>query len=102
MLSLSCRRFQGGFARVYQVRRLGTHEVLAAKVICKSKMLKPKDRARVAKEIAIHKSVSGHRNILSFQGSFNSDEDICILSEICLKSVSFLPCLFLNFNFNNI
>uniref|UniRef100_H2Y8V6 Serine/threonine-protein kinase PLK n=1 Tax=Ciona savignyi TaxID=51511 RepID=H2Y8V6_CIOSA len=81
---------KGGFARVYEVEQQSFNEetigmVCAAKVIDKSRLSRPQQREKVEIEIKLLKAARGHPNVVSFHSSFENENVICILLELCNK-----------------
>nr|CAB3264952.1 serine/threonine-protein kinase PLK3 [Phallusia mammillata] len=83
---------KGGFARVYEVVQINQPECqrlqprsCAAKIIDKSRLVRPQQREKVEQEVELMQTVRGHRNIVSYYSSFEDESAICILLELCNK-----------------
>ena len=86
---------QGGFAKVYEVSEVDqdgnalTDKTYAAKVINKSRIARPQQREKVDIEVELMAELNGHPNVVNFIESFEDENCVCILLEICQKKVSF-------------
>lgn len=56
---------------------------VAVKVILKSKMTTPIAMGDVKREVSILQSLSGHDNLVSFYDSFEDDDNVYIVMELC-------------------
>ncbi|XP_073975117.1 serine/threonine-protein kinase polo-like [Rhodnius prolixus] len=74
---------KGGFAKCYKIMDLITKQVYAGKIISK-KLLSKNYQLKMSKEIDIHKSLS-HKNIVKFYGSFEDQNFIYMILELCSK-----------------
>lgn len=61
---------------------------MAAKVINKSRISRPHQREKVDLEVELMEEVRGHPNIVNLLESFEDEQCICILLELCRKKVS--------------
>ncbi|KAJ9465810.1 putative serine/threonine-protein kinase CCRP1 [Diplonema papillatum] len=73
---------KGGFAKCYAVVDCETREVLAAKVIDKASLTKPKTKQKLMSEIKIH-SMMSHPNLVEYKHCFEDDRYVYILLELC-------------------
>jgi polo-like kinase 1 len=73
---------KGGFARVYEMTSLETHNTMAAKVISKESLTKNRAKQRLMSEINIHQSLH-HPNIIKFEHFFEDEENVYTLLETC-------------------
>ena len=86
-------QFQGGFARVYEVSEVDqdgnslSDETFAAKIISKSRISRQQQREKVDIEVELMAEVRGHPNVVNFLDSFEDENCVCILQEICRKKV---------------
>lgn len=86
--------FQGGFAKCYEIKQIGTSRVYAGKIIPKKLMTKHNQREKITQEIAIHRSLN-HKHVVGFHGFFEDELNIYIVLELCRKRVCLMFCLFL-------
>jgi len=73
---------KGGFAQCYEVREIDTDKLLAAKLIDKKELAKPRTRQKLLNEVNIHKAMH-HTNIVSFKRFFEDTQYAYILLELC-------------------
>ncbi|EMR10105.1 hypothetical protein PNEG_01384 [Pneumocystis murina B123] len=74
-------------------------ENIALKIINKAKLTSQTHRRRIVNEIYIHSSLERHKNILDFYTSFEDDQNIYIVTQLCsqgslysfIQTQSFLP-----------
>jgi len=64
-------------------------ETFAAKVISKNRISRPQQREKVDIEVELMAEVGEHPNIVNFLDSFEDENCVCILLELCRKKVSF-------------
>jgi polo-like kinase 1 len=73
---------KGGFAKCYEITNLESKRVLAAKIIPKNTLAKPRSRQKLISEIKIHKSLN-QQHIVHFEHVFEDHENVYILLELC-------------------
>ena len=73
---------KGGFAKCYEFTEIDTGRTIAAKVIEKLTINKPKSRQKLMNEVNIHKSMR-HPSIVHFENYFEDNENFYILLELC-------------------
>jgi polo-like kinase 1 len=73
---------KGGFARCYEMKRVDTGKIFAAKVFDKEKLSKSSSRKKLINEIKLHKKLH-HFNIVNFEHFFEDKENVYILLELC-------------------
>ena len=73
---------KGGFARCYEFLSLDTRKRLAAKIVAKSSLSKPRSKQKLNSEIKIHKSLH-HPHVVGFEHYFEDTENVYILLELC-------------------
>jgi polo-like kinase 1 len=56
-------RFQGGFAKCYELRNLSNGDIVAGKIVPKSLLVKQNQREKMAQEITLHRQLS-HRYVV--------------------------------------
>ena len=61
---------------------------MAAKIISKSRIAQPHQREKVDIEVEIMSEACGHPNVLNLLGTFEDENCICIMVELCRKKVS--------------
>uniref|UniRef100_A0A0K8SJ07 polo kinase n=3 Tax=Lygus hesperus TaxID=30085 RepID=A0A0K8SJ07_LYGHE len=80
------RRFfgKGGFAKCYELEKLGSGVIYAGKIVSKTLLLKENQKEKMAQEIHIHRSLE-HKNIVKFYGYFEDTHNVYVLLELCRK-----------------
>eukprot|EP01017_Pseudomicrothorax_dubius_P002737 TRINITY_DN10205_c0_g1_i2.p1 TRINITY_DN10205_c0_g1~~TRINITY_DN10205_c0_g1_i2.p1 ORF type:complete len:620 (+),score=120.06 TRINITY_DN10205_c0_g1_i2:131-1990(+) len=73
---------KGGFAKCYEITNHETKRLLAAKIICKSTLIKTRARQKLISEIKIHRSLN-HSNVVQFEHVFEDQDNVYILLEMC-------------------
>ena len=73
---------KGGFAKCYSVIDCDTKDELAAKVIDKASLSKPKTKQKLLSEIKIHSTLH-HPNLVSYRRCFEDDRYVYIILELC-------------------
>lgn len=73
---------KGGFAKCYEVRDMETGEFLAAKIVSKASITKPRAHEKLRSEIAIHRSLD-HDKVVKFVDYFEDNENVYIILELC-------------------
>lgn len=73
---------KGGFAKCYEVTDMETKYVLAAKIVAKASIAKPRAMAKLRSEIAIHKSLD-HEKVVEFHDHFEDVDYVYITLELC-------------------
>lgn len=79
----------------YLVRSLETNSTAAAKVVSKSILKNPRTRFKLENEIKIHKTLH-HPNIVELFVSFEDEENVYILLEVCSNEVNYSTTQSLN------
>ncbi|KAF0313501.1 Serine/threonine-protein kinase PLK2 [Amphibalanus amphitrite] len=72
----------GGFARVHELTDLTNNKVYAGKIIPKSRITKPHNKEKIAREIDLHRHLR-HRNVVRFEHCFEDSENVYIILEYC-------------------
>ncbi|XP_031433830.1 serine/threonine-protein kinase PLK2-like [Clupea harengus] len=75
---------KGGFAKCYEFSDLVTGKVYAAKIIPHTRVSKPHQRAKIDKEIELHRALH-HKHIVHFYHHFEDKDHIYILLEYCSR-----------------
>ncbi|KAG5272280.1 hypothetical protein AALO_G00163670 [Alosa alosa] len=75
---------KGGFAKCYEFSDLVTGKVYAAKIIPHTRVSKPHQRAKIDKEIELHRGLH-HKHIVHFYHNFEDKDNIYILLEYCSR-----------------
>ncbi|XP_062411040.1 serine/threonine-protein kinase PLK2-like [Sardina pilchardus] len=75
---------KGGFAKCYEFSDLVTGKVYAAKIIPHTRVSKPHQRAKIDKEIELHRGLH-HKHIVHFYHHFEDKDNIYILLEYCRR-----------------
>ncbi|KAL2099933.1 hypothetical protein ACEWY4_004327 [Coilia grayii] len=75
---------KGGFAKCYEFSDLASGKVYAAKIIPHTRVSKPHQRAKIDKEIQLHRGLH-HRHIVRFYHHFEDKENIYIVLEYCSR-----------------
>ena len=96
------KKYQGGFARVYECEDLETGDNWALKLVdkyqftkhpeVKNKVSTPKNsnqQKQLMTEINIHRNLK-HKNIVRFDSYFETVEFVVIVLELCEKKVFFI------------
>ena len=73
---------KGGFAKCYEMRRVDTGLIYAAKVLDKRALVNKTSRNKLINEIKLHKKLH-HENIVNFEHFFEDKENVYILLELC-------------------
>ena len=73
---------KGGFARCYEMKRVDTGKIFAAKVFDKKGLSNGRSRKKLINEIKLHKKLN-HLNIVNFEHFFEDKENVYILLELC-------------------
>ncbi|XP_043230271.1 serine/threonine-protein kinase PLK1-like [Amphibalanus amphitrite] len=73
---------KGGFARVHELTDLTNNKVYAGKIIPKSRITKPHNKEKIAREIDLHRHLR-HRNVVRFEHCFEDSENVYIILEYC-------------------
>ena len=73
---------KGGFARCYEMKRVDTGKIFAAKVFDKKGLSNGRSRKKLINEIKLHKKLH-HLNIVNFEHFFEDKENVYILLELC-------------------
>lgn len=73
---------KGGFARCYELIDASTKRLYAGKIIPKSRITKPHQREKIAREIELHSQLR-HHHVVEFHCHFEDDENIYIILENC-------------------
>ncbi|XP_037070251.1 serine/threonine-protein kinase PLK1-like [Pollicipes pollicipes] len=73
---------KGGFARVHELTDLTNNKVYAGKIIPKSRITKPHNKEKIAREIDLHRHLR-HRNVVRFEHCFEDAENVYIILEYC-------------------
>lgn len=73
---------KGGFAKCYEITNLENKHISAAKIVCKSSLVKARSKQKLISEIRIHKSLQ-HTNVVHFDHYFEDPENVYILLEMC-------------------
>lgn len=73
---------KGGFAKCYEAQRMDTGEVLCAKIVAKSTIAKPRARAKLQSEIAIHRKLE-HEHVVRFCDHYEDADHVYIILELC-------------------
>eukprot|EP01084_Bolivina_argentea_P002614 4842_1 len=73
----------GGFANVYSVKSLDSHNIYACKVINKSILRSKEQKRKLISEIKIHNALPKHENIIQFIKYFDDKNNVYILLEMC-------------------
>lgn len=77
---------KGGFAKCYEITNLETKRLLAAKIIPKTTLNKPRAKQKLISEIKIHRSLK-NTNIVQFEHVFEDSDNVYILLELCPNQV---------------
>ena len=73
---------KGGFAKCYEMKRVDTGKIFAAKVFDKKGLSNGRSRKKLINEIKLHKKLH-HLNIVNFEHFFEDKENVYILLELC-------------------
>ena len=73
---------KGGFAKCYEMKRVDTGKIFAAKVFDKKGLANGRSRKKLINEIKLHKKLH-HLNIVNFEHFFEDKENVYILLELC-------------------
>lgn len=73
---------KGGFARVHELIDLTTNQVFAGKIIPRSRIAKPHNREKIAREIDLHRTLC-HRHVVGFERYFEDSDNVYIILEYC-------------------
>ncbi|EFJ31885.1 hypothetical protein SELMODRAFT_449435, partial [Selaginella moellendorffii] len=73
----------GQFGYTYAATKIGSGENVAVKRIEKKKMLLPISVEDVRREVRILQLLSGHENVVQFYASFEDDDYVYIVMELC-------------------
>ena len=73
---------KGGFAKCYEMRRVDTGLIYAAKVLDKRALVNKTSRNKLINELKLHKKLH-HQNIVNFEHFFEDKENVYILLELC-------------------
>jgi polo-like kinase 1 len=73
---------KGGFAKCYEMKRVDTGKIYAAKLFEKKALVNQKSRNKLINEIKLHKKLH-HQNIVNFEHFFEDKENVYILLELC-------------------
>ncbi|GJD07320.1 Serine/threonine-protein kinase plk-2 [Galdieria sulphuraria] len=73
---------KGGFAKVYQLTDIHTHQKYAGKIIPKNAIRKESAKQKLISEIRIHRELR-HRHIVKFESCFEDQENVYIVLELC-------------------
>ena len=73
---------KGGFAKCYEMKRVDTGKIFAAKVFEKKALTNGRSRKKLINEIKLHKKLH-HLNIVNFEHFFEDKENVYILLELC-------------------
>ncbi|XP_014677726.1 PREDICTED: serine/threonine-protein kinase PLK2-like [Priapulus caudatus] len=75
---------KGGFARCYEMTDLTTNVVYAGKIIPKSRLAKPHQKEKIAREVDLHSKLD-HSNVVKFHHYFEDDNNVYIVLENCTR-----------------
>lgn len=73
---------KGGFAKCYEMKRVDTGKIFAAKVFEKKALNTARTRKKLINEIKLHKKLH-HQNIVNFEHFFEDKDSVYILLELC-------------------
>lgn len=73
---------KGGFAKVFQLTDVHTHQRYAGKIIPKGAIRKESAKQKLISEIRIHRELR-HRHIVKFESCFEDQENVYIVLELC-------------------
>ncbi|GJQ11915.1 hypothetical protein GpartN1_g3706.t1 [Galdieria partita] len=73
---------KGGFAKVYHLTDIHTHQKYAGKIIPKNAIRKESAKQKLISEIRIHRELR-HRHIVKFESCFEDQENVYIVLELC-------------------
>ena len=77
-------KFQGGFAKCYELRHMTTNDVWAGKIVPKSLLVKQHQREKMAQEITLHKTLS-HKYVVKLNSFFEDSNFVYIILELCRR-----------------
>ncbi|XP_013406101.1 serine/threonine-protein kinase PLK1 isoform X2 [Lingula anatina] len=75
---------KGGFAKCYELTDLKTNKVYAGKIISKSRLTKPHQKEKIAREIELHRHLK-HKHVVCFYNFFEDEENVYIILELCSR-----------------
>jgi polo-like kinase 1 len=75
---------QGGFAKCYELRDLGTQEVVAGKIVPKSLLQKQHQKEKMTQEIMLHRTLY-HPYVVKLYSYFEDSHFVYIMLELCRR-----------------